>query len=143
MKIRPILVAAVIAVAAALASCSSGPSQSNNTGYDDAGCKIGCDKCPSQTLCVGTPYVPVCLVQCVTTADCDTGICAVLLNPGGVRVCIGGSALVECRPVDCMNPPQCLNETTQLKPLPNSLSACGWEPIHCDSGCDSATGSCK
>ena len=141
MNMRVILVAA--SLAAAFGSCSSGPSQSNNGGYDDMGCKIGCDKCPPQTLCIGTPYVPVCLVQCVTSADCDAGTCAILLNPAGVRVCVGASSLAECHAVDCMNPPQCLNDTTQLKPLPKSLNACGWEPIHCVSGCDSATGSCK
>jgi len=137
-----LVAAGLVAAVVGLGSCSNGPPQSNNSGYDQYGCKISCDKCPAQTLCIGTPYVPTCLVQCNSTADCDAGICAIVLNPGGPRVCVS-TALDECHAVDCMNPPQCLNDTTQLKPLPPTLRVCGWEPIHCDSGCDSATGSCK
>lgn len=137
--------ALLVAVTVALAGCphSSAPPPPGG-GYDESGCKISCDKCPPQALCVGWPYVPACLVQCTTTADCNVGeTCAIILNPDSGSVCITPASLTECHPVDCVDPPQCLDAFTQLKPLPTRLNACGWEPIHCDSGCDSATGSCK
>ena len=133
-----------VATAIILGSCASGPAQPAGNGYDDMGCEISCAKCPPLALCVGVPYVTMCRVACTSTADCDTGeTCAVIGMPMGVRVCIGPSTLKLCEASTCSNPPQCADAMTQLKPLPPSFSACGWEPIHCDSGCDSATGSCK
>ncbi|HEX9103432.1 MAG TPA: hypothetical protein VF997_14570 [Polyangia bacterium] len=111
----------MVATALALASCASGP---------------------PQALCVGAPYFPVCLQQCQTTADCSSGLCAVIgTNPSAARVCFGG--LMLCEPTTCDNPAQCLDGMTQGKPLPAAGGICGWQAIHCDSGCDSATGSCK
>jgi hypothetical protein len=140
LPMRSLLVAAVVAIM----SCANGPPQPAGDGYDQFGCKISCNKCPPQALCVGVPYVASCIVECASSADCDNGLtCAVIDRPGGVRVCIGPGSLMLCEPSTCSNPPQCLNDSTQLKPLPAGFSSCGWEPIHCDSGCDSATGSCK
>ena len=125
-----------------LVGCSNGPPQSGGVGYDDMGCKLTCDKCPMQTLCVGAPYVPACLVQCQTTADCDSGICAIIgSSTAALRVCFG--SLMLCEPTTCTNPQQCADPNTQLKPLPTAGGICGWAVVHCDNGCDSATGSCK
>lgn len=131
----------LVAAALALASCASGPPHPMGTGYDPNGFKLTCDKCGSQALCVGAPYVPVCLQQCRTTADCDAGLCSIIGNdPAGERVCAGG--LMLCEPTTCNNPPMCLADgVTQLKPLTGSI--CGWQLITCDKGCDAATGSCK
>lgn len=134
--------ATLVALALTLASCSTGGPHVT-PGYDDMGCKLGCDKCPPLSLCVGAPYNPVCLQSCTVTADCDVGTCALILSTAGVRVCIGATSLDACEPVTCDNPGQCLDANTSLVPLPKNLNACGWEPIHCDSGCDSATGKCK
>ncbi|HXU68236.1 MAG TPA: hypothetical protein VN947_02845 [Polyangia bacterium] len=134
--------ATIVAFLLLLAGCSGGGVHVGQA-YDDMGCKISCDKCPPQSLCVGAPYNPVCLPACTVTANCDVGTCALILSTAGVRVCIGGSSLTACEPVTCDNPAQCLDDLTALQPLPKSLNACGWEPIHCDSGCDSATGKCK
>ena len=132
----------VLVAALLLGSCSNGPPQPTGSPYDQNGCKLICDKCPPQALCVAAPYVPVCLQQCQTTADCDSGVCTVVGNdPTAARVCFGG--VMVCEPATCNNPPQCFNDSTQLKPLPATGGVCGWQVIHCDSGCDSATGSCK
>ena len=132
----------VLLVAVAIvAGCAPQGSNVTGGGYDDAGCKFTCDRCPPQTVCVGIPYVPACLVQCRATSDCDTGICVVV----GEGVGPSGGLLAFCsgHPVDCSNiTPQCRDAMTQLKPLPKTSAVCGWEVIHCDSGCDSATGSC-
>jgi hypothetical protein len=114
-------------------------------GYDQYGCKISCDKCPLQALCVPAPYVPMCLVQCATTADCDEtgGKCAIMTTDIAPSVCVGPGVLMECDPpTACTAANECRDANTQLKPLPASYG-CGWEVVHCDSGCDSATGSCK
>ena len=138
---RAFLVAAVIVVAA---GCGSQPPGSTG-GYDQYGCKISCDKCPPQTLCTGIPYVPACLVQCTSTADCDPGfICAVITVDYAPRVCVAPSSLVLCDPaMTCAAANECHDANTQLKTLPAAYHACGWEVVHCDMGCDSATGSCK
>ncbi len=145
MKTLAIAVVAVAAVAAvAAAGCSNGPPQWNGgSRYDDAGCKITCDRCPDAAYCVGLPYVPVCLQACTSDADCDTGKCTVVGTPTGPRVCVGPSSLTVCEPSTCSNPQQCLDAVTQLSPLPDTSRVCGWRPVHCDNGCDSATGSCK
>lgn len=134
--------ALTVAAALALAACSSGPPQPAGSGYDQNGCKLTCDKCPPQALCVGVPYVPVCLQQCRTTADCDSGLCVIIgTSTAAPRVCYG--SLMLCEPTTCDNPPTCLDDgVTQLKPLP-STAVCGWQVVTCDKGCDSATGSCK
>jgi hypothetical protein len=136
--------ALTLAILVLAAGCGSQPVGSTG-GYDQFGCKIGCDKCPPQTLCVGVPYVPACLVQCLTTADCDPGfLCAVITVDFGPGVCLGPASLMLCDPpMTCGAALECQNATTQLKPLPAGFHTCGWERIHCDSGCDSATGSCK
>ena len=126
-----------------VAGCSNGPQRPTGFGYDDMGCKLTCDKCPPQSLCVGAPYVPACLQQCQSTPDCDSGLCAVIGNTlaGSPRVCFG--SLMLCEPTTCSNTLQCADAMTQAKPLPTSGGVCGWQMIHCDNGCDSATGSCK
>jgi hypothetical protein len=135
---RPWLVAAMLIAV----GCSNGPPQPAGSPYDQNGCKLSCDRCPQLALCVGVPYVPVCLQACRTTPDCDSGICAIIgSNPAVPRVCFG--SLKRCEADTCNNPPQCADASTQLKPLPAASGVCGWEVIHCDSGCDSATGSCK
>jgi hypothetical protein len=124
-----------------LIGCSDGPPRPTGSPYDDMGCKLTCDKCPPQTLCVPAPYVPACLQQCQVTTDCDSGICAIIGNTTAApRVCFG--SLMACEPTTCQNPQQCADAMTQLKPLPTA-GICGWEVIHCINGCDSATGSCK
>lgn len=133
---RAFLVAALV-----LVGCANGPTPPS--AYDDMGCKLSCDKCPPQALCVGAPYVPACLQSCVTTADCDSGLCAIIGNSlSAPRVCYGG-ALMLCEPQTCSNTQQCFDAMTQAKPLPATGGTCGWQMIHCDNGCDSATGSCK
>ena len=139
MTIRALFTAAALALAAV--GCSDGPPHVSGPLYDDMGCKLTCDKCPPQALCIGVPYNPVCLQSCTVTADCDVGTCA-LIATAGVRVCIGATSLTVCEPVTCSNPEMCADASTSLVPLPKSLNACGWEPVHCDSGCDSATGMC-
>jgi hypothetical protein len=129
-------------VALVLVGCSSGPPQPMGFGYDDMGCKLTCDKCPPQSLCVGAPYVPACLQQCVTTADCSSGLCAIIgTTLAAPRVCFG--SLMLCEPTTCNNTQQCADAMTQAKPLPTGGGVCGWQLVHCDNGCDSATGSCK
>ena len=122
---------------------SNGPTPPGGFGYDDMGCKLGCDKCPPQSLCVGAPYVPACLQQCVSTSDCSAGLCSIIGNTlaGAPRVCFG--SLMLCEPTTCSNTLQCADAMTQAKPLPSGGGICGWQMIHCDNGCDSATGSCK
>ena len=133
----------VLALAlAVVAGCANGPPQPMGTGYDDMGCKLFCDKCPPQALCVPAPYVPVCLQQCVVTDDCSSGVCAIIGNSTAApRVCYG--SLMLCQPTTCSNTQQCADAMTQLKPLPTAGGVCGWQVFHCDNGCDSATGSCK
>ncbi|HEY2745703.1 MAG TPA: hypothetical protein VGL86_13805 [Polyangia bacterium] len=134
----------IVAVALVIGSCSSGPPRPGGSGYDDMGCKLSCDKCPPKALCVGAPYVPQCLQACVTDADCDAGTCAVILDPAGVRVCVAANMLMACEPVTCTNDvAQCLDANTALTPLPENFHTCGWQPMRCDSGCDSATGKCN
>ncbi len=134
----------LVAAAVIVGSCTSGPPRVQGYGYDDMGCKLTCDKCPPKALCVGAPYVPQCLQACLSDADCDAGTCAVILDPAGVRVCIGANMLMACEPVTCTNEvAQCLDANTALAPLPDFFHTCGWEPTHCDSGCDSATGKCN
>ena len=134
----------LVAAALLIAGCSNGPHHPLSENYDDMGCKLSCDNCAPKALCVGAPYVPQCLQACLTDADCDLGTCAVILAPGGVRVCITANLLKACEPVTCNDETaQCLNATTALVPLPDSFNTCGWQPMHCDSGCDSATGKCN
>ncbi|HEY1586785.1 MAG TPA: hypothetical protein VGH63_13915 [Polyangia bacterium] len=134
--------ALLVAAALFIASCSNGPPPVPT--YDDMGCKISCDRCAPLAECVGAPYVPQCLQACTTTADCDNGICAVVLSPGGARVCVTPNQLVACEPVTCSNNvAQCLGANTSLTPLSAAYNTCGWVPMHCDSGCDSATGKCN
>jgi hypothetical protein len=134
---RTFLFALVFAI-----GCASGPVQPGGVGYDDMGCKLTCDKCPMQALCVGAPYVPACLQQCQTTDECDSGVCAIIgTTTAAPRVCFG--SLMLCEPTTCANPAQCADAMTQLKPLAASGGVCGWQVVHCINGCDSATGSCK
>ncbi|MCU1282810.1 MAG: hypothetical protein JWM53_6356 [bacterium] len=143
---RASAVAVVIAVVAAVASCGPSSQPPGSTGgYDQFGCKTSCDRCPMETLCVGAPNVPACLVQCRVTADCDPGLrCAIITVDFAPSVCVGPSSLTLCDPpTACTAAAECRDGMTQLKPLPTSFGACGWEVIHCDMGCDSATGSCK
>ena len=133
-----------LALLVAVAGCSSQPAGSTG-GYDQFGCKISCDHCPAQTLCVPVPYVPACLVQCTTTDDCDPGfVCAVITVDYAPRVCVAPTSLMLCDPpMSCAAANECHDANTQLKPLAPAYHACGWEVVHCDSGCDAATGSCK
>jgi hypothetical protein len=136
------LTLAMLALVAA--GCPSQPPGSTG-GYDQFGCKIGCDRCPMQTLCIGVPYVPACLVQCTTAADCDPGfVCAAITVDYATPVCVAPGSLMLCDPpTTCMAANECRDPNTQLKPLSASYHACGWELVHCIMGCDSATGSCK
>ncbi len=135
--------ALLVAVAVVVGSCASGPPQPAGSPYDQNGCKLSCDKCPPQSLCVGAPYIPACLQQCRVTSDCDSGICAIIgTTTAAPRVCYGG--LMLCEPTTCSNTAQCLDDgVTQLKPLTAASGVCSWEIVTCDKGCDSATGSCK
>lgn len=136
--------AALVVVAILVAGCGAAnqPPGSGGSGYDQYGCKLSCDKCPLQTLCVPAPYVATCLVACSTTSDCDTGRCAVIGALGGPSVCLGTLNLCD-PPTACTFTPQCRDAMTALVALPPQFQQCALEPVHCDSGCDSATGSCK
>lgn len=140
---RHLVAVAVVASALFAAGCGSQPPGSTG-GYDQFGCKISCDKCPPQTLCVGSPYNPVCLIQCNLTSDCNPGQkCVVVSSDIAPSVCIGSGALTVCHPTTCQVGNECRDAMTALVPLPSAFGACGWEVVHCDSGCDAATGSCK
>jgi hypothetical protein len=134
--------ALVLVLVFVLAGCPTQPAGSGGSGYDEFGCKQSCDKCPSQTLCIGAPYVPVCLVQCRVTTDCDQGICIVVGSPIGPGVCQGALTLCD-PPTACTLTAQCRDANTALKPLSTATGLCAFEVVSCDSGCDSATGSCK
>ena len=110
------------------ATCSDGKINGAETDQDCGGGT--CGKC-GLTL------------HCVRASDCDSGLCAVIGNTlaGSPRVCFG--SLMLCEPTTCSNTLQCADAMTQAKPLPTSGGVCGWQMIHCDNGCDSATGSCK
>ncbi len=136
--------ALVVAALLVATGCPHAGSDVTGAGYDDAGCKLTCDHCPPLALCVGLPYVPACLVQCQSSADCDLGLkCAVIGADSGPGVCVGPASLTACHPTDCQIVAECRNAKTALIPLPKGFSACGWEIMNCDSGCDPATGSCK
>jgi hypothetical protein len=89
--------------------------------------------------------VPSCLVQCTITDDCDPGLrCAIIESDIAPSVCVAAGAINRCDPpASCPLANHCRDASTQLKPLPAAFGVCGLEVIHCDMGCDSATGSCK
>jgi hypothetical protein len=134
----------VLLVALLAVGCGQAYQTVTGDGYDQYGCKESCDRCPPLALCVGSPYVPVCLVACGVTSDCDSGTCAVIGSPSGPSVCLVAALTLCDPPVACtFTAPQCRDARTALRPLPATFKECALEPVHCDSGCDSATGSCK
>jgi hypothetical protein len=137
-----VALAAFVVVVVVVVGCAPVGSNVTGAGYDDAGCKLSCDRCPPLALCVGVPYVPTCLIQCHNPGDCDVGTCVVVGTPTGPTVCLAPVQI--CRPVECGDlVAQCRDAMSELEPLPKSSPLCGWKVVHCDSGCDSATGSCK
>jgi hypothetical protein len=141
---KAILLALAVAVAA-VAGCTGVSQPVTGPVYDEFGCKVGCDRCPPEAQCISSPYVPACLARCTGPADCGSGEkCTVVAgNETRSAVCLAPLQLVVCHAPDCQLSPSCRDDMTQLKPLPKTFSACGWEIVPCDNGCDSATGSCK
>ena len=113
--------------------------------YDEFGCKVGCDRCAPEARCISAPYVSACLARCTSVADCGGGEKCVLVvgNESGSPVCLAAAQLVVCHAPDCQILARCRDDATVLRPLPKAFSVCGWELVHCDSGCDATTGNCK
>jgi hypothetical protein len=146
MRVRIKFVWAIVLVG--LAGCPGSNAKFIGQIYDDAGCQIGCDRCAPLAVCVSAPYKPDCLVPCDTSSDCASGtMCAKLdSSPESFNVCLGEGAppLTYCNaPATCDRPAMCQDANTLLKPLPNLAQICGWQVIHCDSGCDSTTAKCN
>lgn len=139
---------AFLLAALALAGCPDGTQPPVTSDFDDAGCKITCDKCPDGTTCVTLPYDPVCLVDCDSDGTCPGGgVCAKLQLPGlGVAnqspMCVVPLRVTACEVQTCDIAPMCQDDQTLLTPL-TFKNICGWQLQHCDSGCDSANGTCK
>jgi hypothetical protein len=137
-----------LALCLALAACHG--TSTPVTGHalvDDAGCQVGCDKCPIGSTCISAPYQPVCLAPCTSDGDCATGdLCAALDLPGYTLspVCVSPAMPMLCEPRACSVAPRCQDATTLLRPLPKQYDgkACGWEVVPCVSSCDAATAQC-
>jgi hypothetical protein len=140
-------VATLLAVLALAVGCSSGGTRApGGPLLDDAGCQVGCFKCAPLAWCVSTPYQPACLETCSKAGPCaGGGICAILdLDDDEPQpVCVMRTSLHQCRTLSCAIEPRCRDAQTLLRPLAFKDLICGWELVHCDSGCDSATAQCN
>jgi hypothetical protein len=131
----------------AVAGCPSVSTPPTGRSYDDAGCQIGCDRCPPLAVCITAPYQPACLAPCQTSSDCAKGqLCGVVATDDmPPPTCLAPATLKWCDPPPhpCNVQQTCRDPQTLLRPLPFLDQICGWEVVHCDSSCDLATGSCK
>jgi hypothetical protein len=148
MTSRVVAFAAFGALLGALGCSGSSAPVSGNPTYDDAGCRIGCSKCPGNSWCVSTPYQPACLAPCSEPGVCPGGICAILDSPDldsepAQPLCLMARSLTQCRPVACAIVPRCRDAQTLMRPLAFKDQICGWELVRCETGCDSATAQCK
>src|SRR4051794_35438510 len=141
------LAAAVVAlgVAVLLVACTGATNQVTGPTYDEFGCKVGCDRCAPEATCISAPYVAACLARCDSAADCNGAEkCAVIAGyETRPPVCVSARQLVACHAPDCQLLARCRDDSTSLKPLGTLFTACGWEVVRCDSGCDLMTGDCK
>jgi hypothetical protein len=142
---RLFTVAAVAAVTALFAACTGVSQPVVGPTYDEFGCKVGCDRCAPEAACISAPYVAACVARCDSAADCNVGEkCAVVAGyETRPAVCLAARQLVVCHAPDCQLLARCRDDSTALKPLSAQSTACGWEVVHCDSGCDPTTGNCK
>jgi hypothetical protein len=142
---RVFAVAVVVAVAGLVGSCTGVSQPVTGATYDEFGCKVGCDRCAAESVCISAPYVAACIARCDSAADCNPAEkCAVVAGyEGRPPVCLGARQLVVCHAPDCQLLARCRDDSTALKPLSTQFTACGWEVVHCDSGCDPMTGNCK
>jgi len=135
---------ALVVLALAVAGCNGASQPPTGPLYDEFGCKVGCDRCAPEAQCISSPYVPACLARCSTVADCGGGEkCAVVVGNESRTVCLAPASLVVCHAPDCQILARCRDDATAMKPLTRGFSACAWELVHCDSGCDAATVDCK
>ncbi len=136
----------LLVVALGLAGCPGTPIPVNGqVEYTDAGCRVGCDKCPINSFCVSAPYQHVCVERCTSSADCPSGQqCALLDLPNEHSTgCVTADRPAWCQMQPCNVQRKCRDSFTLLQPLPYSDLVCGWEVIPCKSGCDLTTAQCK
>jgi hypothetical protein len=141
MQLRPLLFVLVLAAV----GCSGVSQPVTGPVFDEFGCQEGCARCAPDAQCISAPYVPACLARCASALDCDPGTkCAVVAgNETRSPVCLPPAALMVCHQPDCQITAQCKSDSISLVPLPRGFTACGWEVVLCDSGCDPNTGACK
>jgi hypothetical protein len=133
-------------VVVAFAGCpGAGQPINGQVMYTDAGCRVGCDKCPVNTFCVSAPYDNVCVQHCFTTSDCLPGQKCALLNLPGLYStgCVTGARPSYCSPEPCNIQRKCKDSKTLLIPLDYSDLVCGWEVVPCPNGCDLTASQCK
>jgi hypothetical protein len=114
--------------------------------FTDGGCRVGCDKCPSDDFCVSVPYVPVCLKPCASSKDCQASEkCALLDAPGLYATgCVSPNRPKWCTVQPCNNlTRKCRDSVTLLEPLAASDGICGWAVVLCPNGCDLTAAQCK
>jgi len=132
--------------AAAMAACTGSSQPPTGPAYDQFGCQLGCARCAPEAECISSPYLPACLPRCGEGYNCAPGEkCTVLVgrDDADSTVCVAPTTLTVCHDPGCQIAPRCRDDMTQLKPLPQGFTACGWEVVHCDSGCDNTSGNCK
>jgi hypothetical protein len=136
---------AVAVVALLVAACNGASQPVTGAVYDEFCCKVGCDRCAPEAQCISSPYISACLSRCTGAADCSPAEKCTLVAGSENRspVCLTTTALMVCHAPDCQIIARCRDDSMALKPLPRSFTACGWELVHCDSGCDPTTGDCK